>query len=72
MYGPELLVAPVLEPGAVTRSVYLPEGAEWIELGTGRVHAGGQRIEAFAVQDVIPVFGRDGAFAELRPLLAPA
>lgn len=72
MYGPDLLVAPVLEAGATTRSVYLPDGAEWTELATGVIHAGGQRVEAFAAQDVIPVFGRDGAFVELRPLLAPA
>jgi len=72
MYGPDLLVAPVLEAGATTRSVYLPDGAEWTELATGVVHAGGQRVEAFAAQDVIPVFGRDGAFVELRTLLTPA
>jgi alpha-D-xyloside xylohydrolase len=72
MYGPDLLVAPVLEAGATTRSVYLPDGAEWTELATGVVHTGGQRVEAFAAQDVIPVFGRDGAFVELRTLLTPA
>ena len=72
MYGPDLLVAPVLEAGATTRSVYLPDGAEWTEIATGVVHTGGQRVEAFAAQDVIPVFGRDGAFVELRTLLTPA
>ena len=31
MFGPDILVAPVVEKGAVTRRVYLPEGAEWTD-----------------------------------------
>jgi alpha-glucosidase len=37
--GDALLVAPVLEPGATARRALLPPG-RWLELGTGRVHAG--------------------------------
>ena len=62
---PDLLVAPVLEPGARRRRVYLPAGARWVEAATGVEHAGGRWVEADAPLDVIPVFLRDGSHPEL-------
>lgn len=59
-FGPDLLVAPVLEPGAQSRPVYLPAGASWTELHTGAVYAGGQTVTAAAPLATIPVFLRDG------------
>lgn len=58
MYGPDVLVAPVLYAGQEKRSVYLPKGEDWVESFTGREYAGGQRIEADTPLDVIPVFVR--------------
>lgn len=58
MYGPDVLVAPVLHAGATKRKVYLPKGETWIEsFGTGE-YQGGQWIETDAPLDVIPVFVR--------------
>lgn len=37
LLGPDLLVAPVLEPGARSRSLYLPPGP-WIDLWSGKVY----------------------------------
>ena len=34
MFGPDLLVAPVVELGARKRMVYLPEGCGWKDAGT--------------------------------------
>lgn len=65
MFGPDLLVAPVLEAGARRRRVYLPAGATWVETVSGVEHAGGQWVEADAPLDVIPVFARDGSHPEL-------
>ncbi|GAA2161725.1 MULTISPECIES: glycoside hydrolase family 31 protein [Glycomyces] len=65
MFGPDLLVAPVVEAHATGRRVYLPEGASWTDLHSGAVHEGGQWIDAAAPIDVIPVFARDGALPEL-------
>ena len=59
MFGPDVLVAPVLKMGERSRSVYLPEG-EWKELFTGKPALGGQRIEADAPLDVLPVYLRNG------------
>lgn len=58
MYGPDVLVAPVLYAGQEKRSVYLPKGEDWVESFTGREYTGGQRIEADTPLDVIPVFVR--------------
>ena len=36
MFGPDLLVAPVMEEGARTRSIYLPAGTVWKDAYTGK------------------------------------
>ena len=59
--GASLLVAPVMEPGAQERSVYLPGGTVWRDANTGTVYKGGQRVTVPAPIDVIPVFVRDNA-----------
>lgn len=64
LLGPSLLVAPVLQPGARTRTVHLPGGATWIEASTGVEHEGGQVVTAQAPLDVIPVFIRGGTADE--------
>lgn len=65
MYGPDILVAPILYEGALTRKVYLPEGANWTNVHTGASFEGGQTLEADAPIGVIPVFLRDGKHAYL-------
>ncbi len=57
LLGPDLLVAPVLEPGTTARQVYLPAG-DWYDWHTGERHARrplGRRADA------------DGADPALRP-----
>ena len=58
LFGPDLLVAPVLEPGAVSRSVYLPAGADWTDGWTGKPYPGGQTVDCAAPLDRIPLFLR--------------
>lgn len=72
LYGPDLLVAPVVHAGTTSRSVYLPAGARWTDLVTGAEHEGGTTVEVDAPLAVIPVFGRDGAGAELKGKLPTA
>lgn len=55
MYGSDYLVAPVLEAGVTSRSVYLPAGT-WENIHTHEVFEGGKTIEAAAPIDLIPVF----------------
>lgn len=61
MFGPELLVAPVMTAGVSTREVYLPAGCTWTESATGLVYEGGQTVTAHAPIDIIPVFIREGS-----------
>ena len=66
MFGPDLLVAPVVGPGARKRMVYLPEGCRWKDAGTGMVYDGGTRIEADAPLDTIPLFLKEDARLSLQ------
>lgn len=61
MFGPDLLVAPVMEAGAVQRRVYLPAGSTWTDAYTKTRYEGGQYVTVPAPIDVIPVFFRDDA-----------
>lgn len=68
MFGPALLIAPVLEQGRTSREVYLPAGTDWYNFWTNeRVH-GGQWINASAPIDTLPIFVRAGS---ILPLGAP-
>lgn len=60
MFGPDVLVAPVMEMGARQRSVYLPAGLSWTEAKTGKCYPGGSRVTVDAPLSVIPVFVREG------------
>jgi alpha-D-xyloside xylohydrolase len=61
MFGPDILVAPVLYEGARARKVYLPKGASWKNAYTGKCHDGGVEFECEAPLEIIPIFLRDGA-----------
>lgn len=68
MFGPALLVAPVTDQGATSRSVYLPAGSDWFNFWTNERFHGGQRMIVSAPIDTIPVFVRAGS---ILPLGAP-
>lgn len=65
MFGPDLLVSPVMEAGADTRSIYLPEGADWTDAYTKKTYTGGQTVTVPAPLDIIPVMIRDGKAFEI-------
>jgi alpha-D-xyloside xylohydrolase len=64
MFGPDILVAPVLAQEARERAVYLPDGTAWIDARTGKSHRGGNRIIVSAPLDAVPVFLRPGSGLE--------
>lgn len=57
-FGPDYLVAPILEAGQRTRRVYLPQGASWTCLDTQETFSGGRWVEVPAPLDTMPVFRR--------------
>jgi alpha-D-xyloside xylohydrolase len=67
MFGPDLLINPVTEPGAETRKVVLPNGARWTDFWTGKTLDGGQTIEASAPIAHIPIFVRAGSILPYGP-----
>ena len=62
LFGRDLLIANVLEPGAKTRSVYLPAGCRWYDWNDDfREYQGGRTIEVPVDIATIPMFVREGA-----------
>ena len=65
MFGPAILVAPVTEQGATSRTVYLPAGADWYNYWTNERFRGGQSITVAAPIETIPLFVRAGSILPL-------
>lgn len=67
MLGEKILVAPVVEQGASTRSLYLPKGS-WVDYWTGQIMGGGRQITVAAPLEHIPILVRSGSIV---PLISP-
>lgn len=61
MFGPDVLVAPILYKGYTSRKVYLPEGAKWKDVNSGKIFNGGQWIDYDAPLEIIPLFLKNEA-----------
>ena len=61
MLGDSLLVANVVEKGAASRSIYLPEGNTFYDFYTRTPYEGGQTIEIPVTLSSIPLFVKSGA-----------
>ncbi len=61
LFGPDLLVTPVLHAGERQRAVYLPNGTPWTDAWTGQTLEGGQRLLADAPLERIPLYVRGQA-----------
>jgi len=64
MFGPDILVAPVLFEGTRQRTLYLPAGCRWRNQASGEVAEGGQKSVADAPLARIPLFLREGSAAD--------
>jgi alpha-glucosidase/alpha-D-xyloside xylohydrolase len=67
MWGPDVLVAPVVEKGATTRRVYLPRGT-WFDFWTNQKHEGGREIDSAVDLETMPLFVRAGAVIPMGPV----
>ena len=68
MFGPALLVAPVVEAGARQRKVYLPEG-DWYDFWTDQKFNGKQWLDVPAPLGRIPLFVRAGSLVPMGPIM---
>jgi len=67
MFGPALLVSPVLKEHAVSRELVLPAGTTWFDFWTGRKTEGGREVSADAPLDRIPLSVRAGSILPMGP-----
>ena len=61
LLGKYMLVANVIERGAESREVYLPEGTAWYNYNSTDIYQGGKKISLAVSLDTIPLFIREGA-----------
>ena len=60
MFGPDLLISPVTEPGVTEWSTYLPKNKNgWRDQRTGQHYDGGQTVKTPVTKAYIPVFVRE-------------
>ncbi|HEY4662018.1 MAG TPA: TIM-barrel domain-containing protein [Terriglobales bacterium] len=67
MFGPSILVNPVLKENSTHRSVYLPESKVWYDFWTGASEEGSREVDAEASLERIPLFVRAGSLIPLGP-----
>ena len=67
MFGPALMVAPVLEQDATSRELYLPQSPAWYNFWTGESVEGAHKLDADAPLDRIPLFVRAGSIIPMGP-----
>ena len=67
LWGRDILVAPVVEKGATSRRVYLPEGT-WFDWWTGKKLEEKKWVEREVDLATIPLYARAGAIIPLDPV----
>ena len=65
IFGKDILVAPVLQPGATHRDVYLPAGA-WYDYWSDTSYTGSQTVTVDAPLDRVPFFVKAGSVIPSR------
>ena len=67
MFGPAILVNPVLKADATSRNVYLPASPAWYNFWTGSSTPGSKEIDAEAPLDRMPLYIRAGSILPMGP-----
>lgn len=62
LWGKNILVKPITEPGIKTTSVYFPKTANWYDFYTGKKYNAGTTATVAVAADYIPTFVRGGSF----------
>lgn len=67
LWGRDMLVAPVVEKGATSRSLYLPKGP-WVDFWTEQSQVGGKEITRPVDLATMPIYVRGGAVIPMGPV----
>jgi alpha-glucosidase len=68
LLGADLLLAPVVRPGARSRAVYLPRG-RWLDIRDGTIHEGGDTLAQATLDEDLPLYLRAGRILPTGPVL---
>jgi alpha-glucosidase len=71
LFGPDLLVAPVIEAGQTARQVYLPAG-DWYDWHTDALVGGARFVLVDTPMERIPLYARGGAIIPMWPEAPPS
>ena len=69
LFGNSLLVNPVTQPNASSRSVLLPSGDDWVDFWSGRAYRGGRPIVADSPLEQIPILVKAGSIVPMGPVV---
>jgi alpha-D-xyloside xylohydrolase len=72
LFGDSLLVSPVTEQHATSRTVVLPAGNDWVNFWTGQTQRGGKTITVDAPLNEIPILVKSGSIVPMGPLVQSA
>jgi alpha-glucosidase/alpha-D-xyloside xylohydrolase len=67
LWGRDMLVAPVVEKGATSRSLYLPAG-DWYDFWTEEKSTGGSEVTRAVSLETMPLYVRAGAIIPMGPV----
>ena len=67
-YGDKILICPVLEPGQVSRNVYLPKG-KWYYYWNNEVIEGGKEVTVPTPLETMPIFIKAGSVIPEYPVM---
>ena len=67
MFGPSLLISPVVDKGATERDLWLPAATGWVDFWTGQRQKGGETVRAEAPLSRIPIHVKEGSILALGP-----
>lgn len=67
LFGPSLLISPVVDKGARERDLWLPAADSWVDFWTGQQHQGGEMVKVDAPLSQIPIHVKEGSIVVLGP-----
>lgn len=62
LWGNDMLVSMISEPGITEKEIYFPAGNNWIDYYSGKIFEGGTKSIVSVVKSHIPTYVRGGAF----------
>lgn len=68
LFGDNFMVAPIVQKGLKSRTIYLPEGT-WFDFWTGTKYQGRQTIDYSAALDQLPLLVKGGSIIPFQPVM---